>query len=226
MSAKKSLSEFMGGVTVFGELTLLREVDPWTNGKDFKRRGIFICSCGKEKEIDLNNVKRGLSTSCGCVGRKRIANLNKTHGMSKSRIYGIYYGMKDRCLNEADVNYPNYGGRGVKICDRWLESFENFYADMIGSYAPKLSLDRIDVNGNYEKNNCRWATRLMQANNRRNSPKTNINGEDITLAEFAAEMGIKYHYVYNQAVTLGKGLNGLIEEMEKKLEKFKATSAT
>jgi len=104
--------------------------------------------------------------------------------MSNTSIYKTWQGMKERCSNPGHKDYHNYGGRGIKVCDRWLESFENFYADM-GDKPQGMTLDRIEVNGNYEPNNCRWASHTEQGQNRRNNVRLTYNGETKTLRQWA-----------------------------------------
>ena len=119
------------------------------------------------------SVKAGITKSCGCLlikeAKKRIpelAKLNMTHGMSQTREYHGWEGMIQRCTNPNDASYPDYGGRGIKVCGRWLESFENFYADT-GKKSIGLSIDRINNNGNYEPGNWQWATSSWQRKNQR-----------------------------------------------------------
>jgi hypothetical protein len=117
--------------------------------------------------------------------------------MSYSRAYGAWYRMLRRCYSEKNTSYKNYGGRGITVCDRWRESFDNFYRDM-GECPDKYELDRIDPNGNYEPDNCRWADRKTQSRNRRNNRRITFNGETKTIAEWAEITGINYSTLYGR----------------------------
>lgn len=139
------------------------------------------CDCGKEKAIRADGLTTGAVQSCGCLGRERrtaasvVASLK--HGKTRGKRgeqrqppeYRAWTNMKTRCYNQKSKRYVDWGGRGIKVCDRWLNSFENFYADMGPKPAPGYSIDRIDVDGNYEPGNCRWADAKTQRNNRRDS---------------------------------------------------------
>lgn len=133
-----------------------------------KRRGFFkcVCDCGNEKDILSYSVTAGKTTSCGCVARERTARRATKHGMCNTREYRAYNNIVQRCSNKNNQVYDSYGGRGIKIL--W-DSFEEFYRDM--GLCPKgmNSIDRIDVNGHYCKENCRWANQLMQTRNSRKS---------------------------------------------------------
>lgn len=104
--------------------------------------------------------------------------------------------MIQRCTNPKDKNYKTYGGRGIKVCDRWMKSFDTFFEDIGSAPSEDLTIDRINNNGNYEPNNCRWATRKQQSNNKRDNVIIRFNGQSKTLAEWAEAFGMKYHTVY------------------------------
>lgn len=140
---------------------------------------------------------RGKSHSCGCLGRERSAEVCrsnfKTHGNTKDRLYQIYAGMKKRCFNQNAYNYSDYGGRGITICKEWLDDWLSFKAwAQNNGYKENLSIDRVDVNGNYEPDNCRWVDCVAQANNRRSSRYVTYNNEEHTIAEWAKILKIPY----------------------------------
>lgn len=143
---------------VFGRLTVLQRADTGRLKPDWLVR----CECGVVKPVNGSDLKAGKIVSCGCLQREKIGNLRRSHSLSKSSEYNIWTLMKRRCLDENSLRYYRYGGRGIKVCDRWLEAFENFYADMGPRPHSKLSLDRINNDGNYEPGNCRWTDSMTQ----------------------------------------------------------------
>lgn len=146
---------------------------------------LFNCDCGEKKIMRKKDVTQGKSLSCGCLHKEIVT----THGMHKSRIYKIWHAMKDRCNNVNNKFFKDYGGRGIKVCDRWND-FSCFFNDMSSTYQDDLTLDRINVDGNYEKNNCRWANATQQQRNRRDSVKLIIDGIEISLYEVAESLSL------------------------------------
>ena len=126
-----------------------------------------ICDCGTTKDMRIGHLVSGAVRSCGCLKREVWIKERTSHGLRKTKEYQIWSSMMTRCSNKKTKCYKNYGGRGIKVCKRWLK-FENFYNDMGCRPSNKHSIDRVNNDGNYEPSNCRWATIKQQANNRRN----------------------------------------------------------
>lgn len=160
-------------------------------GKAANRNGqpyaLCRCDCGKEKEIAMSSLRRGLTQSCGCF-RKEKGPANKRHGLHASRTYKAWLSMRQRCLNSNNPAYPNYGGRGITIDPSW-DSFDQFLVDM-GEVPEGMSIERKDNDKGYGPDNCMWADRTTQARNTRKCRQITYNGQTKTLAAWADEHGI------------------------------------
>ena len=146
-----------------------------------------LCKCGKIKQVRGDHLKSGGTRSCGCFRKEQTARIKTTHGQAKkgkqSREYRSWTHMMSRCYDMKCKDYRDYGGRGIRVCERW-HTFENFYADM-GDRPKYRSLDRKDNDGDYAQGNCRWATSKEQANNTRRNVKKEYNGESKTISQWA-----------------------------------------
>lgn len=155
-----------GRLTVIKKIKVIKEVCFWE----------CICDCGKKKTISGSSLRSGNTQSCGCLNLEIITAMKLTHGMSRTKFHSKWVSMTNRCRNKKCTGYKSYGGRGIKVEKEWL-IFENFKEDMYQSFLESVkknglndtTLDRIDVNGNYCKENCRWATKKQQIHNRRTS---------------------------------------------------------
>ena len=183
----------------YNHWTILKKVE---SNKYGQPKWLCMCDCGNLKKLYLPRIKNGYSKSCGCYRTEFLAKKNSKHGMSNSRIYKIWNGMKRRCYTKTNTMYKHYGNRGIKLCDEWLDKengFINFYNWAIkNGYQDNLSIDRIDVNGNYEPYNCRWVTQKVQSNNTRRNVYITYNGETHTLKEWSDLLKLNYKMVFNR----------------------------
>lgn len=156
------------------------------------------CECGKEKPISAQSLRTGATRSCGCLKKEIHRFIFTTHNSSYTIEYRTLSRIKTRCLKKSCRDYMDYGGRGIKVCKEWLGKggFENFLKSMGKKPKGIFSLDRIDNNGNYEPSNCRWATPIQQANNKRNNLLFTIDGKTQSLKAWCREKNINYLTVY------------------------------
>lgn len=177
----------------FGRLTVIKRA---------KNRGeatawLCRCDCGNEKVIRTTSIKEGRTKSCGCFNHEVRVNqkIFLVHGMSHDKQFTIWTNMKRRCSDRESKDYKNYGGRGITVCNEWM-TLEGFWRDMKDGYEEGLTLDRIDVNGNYCKENCKWSTPIEQSNNRRSNVYFTAFGVTDTLANLCRIYHVKYKSIF------------------------------
>ena len=196
MLSKAKLIDLTG--QVYERLTVIKRVDDYISPSGSHQvQWLCKCKCGKEVIVTGNNLKNGNSKSCGCYNRELLTKTNLTHNASNTRLYHIWICMKDRCYNPKNKKYKDYGGRGIIICDEWINDFEAFanwaydngYIENVSR--GECTIDRIDVNGNYCQQNCRWVNQKVQTNNKRNNHYITYNGETHTVTEWNNILGYK-----------------------------------
>lgn len=187
-----------------GRLTIVEKAD--------KGRSWWVCKCDCGNVVTLQAWKAVKNKSCGCLERENrinLASFTRTHGMTETRLYSVWCGIKDRCFNPNTEHYDRYGGRGITMCDEWKNSFESFrdWAYSVGfrddSSGREQSIDRIDVNGNYEPSNCKWASCKEQMRNTTRAVRVDYNGESVPLVSFCEEHGITYHHFVTRHLKRG-----------------------
>lgn len=192
----------------FGSSVVLSE-----SGRDSSGKIVWLCACdcGAEFKTTGTNLRTGRVKSCRECSLARVAGAATTHGLTETPEYWVLVGIKDRCLNKNNNRYERYGGRGIKVCDRWLESVEHFVSDMGPRPSSKHSIERIDIDGNYEPGNCVWATLEQQAKNRSNNTQITINGVTKNIQQWSADTGVCRTVILKR---MRRGLSG--EDLIKK----------
>lgn len=194
---KKGYYEDLSGKQ-FGKLVAIKYA-----GQKGRRRTIWECKCdcGEITFVDATHLKSGHTTSCGCKIIETIKYNNYKNGLSNSRLGRAYRNMINRCYRTENYEYNLYGGRGISVCDEWKskeDGFVNFCNWALSNgYSEKLTLDRIDVNGDYEPSNCRWVDIFVQANNKRNTHWLKINGEIDTVGNWSRRLNVSYWNLLN-----------------------------
>lgn len=159
---------------IYGRLTIIRVSG---SNKHGAKKVLCMCSCGKEKEVMLNSLRIGTTKSCGCLRKELLVKNSTKHSLCKHRLYHIFNNMKDRCYNENEKSYKNYGGRGIVICDEWLSDFQKFFDWSIANgYSSGLQIDRVNNNLGYCPDNCRYTTGSINSQNTRLIRKSNKTG--------------------------------------------------
>lgn len=192
----------------FGRLVVIEKLGVGSGGN----RWLCRCDCGNTHEAGTGGLRNGGIQSCGCLQRELVAKRSTTHGMRKTTEYRIWTHIKQRCYSKANKDYYKYGARGIYVCDRWLNSFENFYHDMGPRPSDKHSIDRIDNDGPYSPGNCRWATARQQANNRKNNVRIKHNGEIKTVSQWARHFNVRRDFLANR-LAQGQSLEEIIQLM-------------
>ena len=168
------------------------------------------CKCGNITLVSSTNIKGGHIKSCGCFQRESVGKINRTHGRSRTPEYRIWTQMKSRCYNPNTTDYKYYGGKGIKVCDKWVNSFESFFMDMGKRPSLLHTIDRIENNTDYTPENCKWATRKTQTRNRSNTKTLTYKGETKPMAAWAEILGLNYTTVQSR-VARGWDVNDIIE---------------
>lgn len=172
-----------GRLTVLGPCFRIRR-----SSKRKKRYTVWICitkcDCGNIQANWVSTLTEGIAKSCGCIQRESIIKINTSHGLAKHPIYSVWKGINRRCYSVTGEDYHHYGGRGISVCEEWRKDFKSFYDWAINRWKPGLEIDRINNDGNYEPDNCRFTTRKVQTNNTRVNHRLTAFGETKTLSEW------------------------------------------
>lgn len=189
----KNYEEYIG--KKYGKLTITGYCFK-KHGTKNRRHAICKCECGNECIVRFDCLLNGKSNSCGCLKKQQDRiNLTKHHSHKKSRekIYKVWQNMKKRCQNPKSKSYGRYGGRGIKVCDEWLDANNFLEWAFSHGYEEGLQIDRIDNDGNYCPENCRWTTPKVQARNRRSNIIVEVDGKEMCLLDASKVLGINYH---------------------------------
>jgi len=157
-----------------------------------------VCDCGTKRIVAGSHLKSGHSKSCGCVRNYNTKIRETTHGMTQTPLHKIWLGMKNRCYNKNTISYRSYGERGIKVCDRWLNSFENFFEDMSSTYKKGLTIERKDVDKDYSPENCCWIPKSEQSRNRTNTIWVTTELGTMTVSEAAKIAKVSWFCIYNR----------------------------
>lgn len=180
----------------FGRLVAIKFIR-----KTATRKSCWLCrcDCGKESFVPVTDLTSGKTKSCGCLKKELVSKSFLKHGDTGSRLYRIWQGMKGRCYNENRETYKYYGGKGIVVCDEWLNDYDAFKTWALNcGYSDDLTIDRIDYDGNYEPENCRWITKAEQAANTSKNYRITINKSTRHLSEWCKIFCVRYDVVYGR----------------------------
>lgn len=185
----------------YGKLTVLKD-DLYVYYKSGKcKKGLFKCDCGSIKEIRMSSVLGGQTQSCGCFLSSELSKRNTKHGLSGHPLYIKWLSIKNRCYIKSNLEYKNYGGRGISVCDEWVNDFKSFFDWSINNgYSKNLTIDRIDVNSNYSPANCRYIPMNEQFNNRTDSFFITIGMDKKTITEWSKISGNTVSCIRNRII--------------------------
>ena len=200
----------------FSRLVVLSEKRIKKTGQNAYWVASCICDCGAKKQIRIHSLCSGDTKSCGCKAKEFLTKMSTKHGYRHTAIYHVWNGMKRRCTCPNAANFHNYGGRGIKVCKRWLTP-ENFIEDMLPTYKKGLQIDRIDNNGNYESANCRWATPIENSRHKRDTHYVAYQSKQYCLTELAEKLSLSPSTLYGR-IKRGTPLNQPLQIQRKKNE--------
>ena len=188
----------------YNRLTVIKELAPIPR----KGRGTYRifeckCDCGNIVNVRLDHLRDGHTSSCGCYNKEKVQETHTKHGLYKHPLYIAWINIKARCYNKSNPEYCYYGNKGICLCDEWLNNFESFYDWSINNgWNKNLSIDRINNNGNYCPENCRWTTKDVQANNTSRTHKYEYQNKIYTIKELEKEFNVPYKLLYSRLVNL------------------------
>jgi len=182
---------------VFGRLTIINEANS-------RHHWVCICACGTKCEVMKRHLQSGKTSSCGCLHREQLANRVRTHGASETVTYARWRSMRARCMLPNSKSFPKYGAKGITVCDRWKDSFENFLSDMGECPSPSMTVERLNNSLGYSPDNCKWATRTEQNRNTSSNRMLTFRGETHCVSEWAEILNIKYRTIMTR---LNKGMS-------------------
>lgn len=201
-----------------GRLQVLKRAE---NDKYGNAMWLCLCDCGNKAIVKGQHLRSGKTKSCGCYHKDKLRSLKLEHGYSCTPLYKCWHAMKSRCINVKHESFNDYGGRGIKVCDEWLEPTSFIEWALDNEYRESLTIERIDVNGDYTPENCTWVTRVEQNKNTRRNIKQIIQGEEYTLAEISTKLGVTRGTIYRWYHKEGLRGEELIQRYEKVPKQYK-----